>query len=42
MAIPDGEAGVDLIELVAFEVQVFAHTRYIGIANVGSIELVTC
>jgi hypothetical protein len=37
--LPDGKAGVDLIQLVAQEAKVLFHTRDVCIGEVGAIEL---
>jgi len=37
---PNSEYGVDLIELVAFETQLFSHARHIRIVEVCAIKIV--
>ena len=34
------EDGVDLVELIALEVQLFPHTRHIGVVQIGSVKVV--
>lgn len=37
---PYSEDGVDLIELVAFEAQLFPHTRDVCIVEIGAIKII--
>jgi hypothetical protein len=37
--VPHGENGVDLVELIAFEAQLFSHARNIGIVEICAIEV---
>jgi len=39
-SIPYSKDGVDLIELVAFEVQLFPHTRNVRIVKIGAIKII--
>ncbi len=39
MNLPDREAGVDLIQLVALEAEVLFHARDVCISKVGAVEL---
>jgi hypothetical protein len=38
--VTDCEDGIDLVELIALEVQLFPHARNIGVAQVGSVKVV--
>ncbi len=39
MNLPNGETGVDLIQLVAAETEVLFHARDVCISKVGAVEL---
>jgi hypothetical protein len=38
--LPYSEDGVDLVELVAFEAQLFPHTRDVRIVEIGAVKII--
>ncbi len=39
MSLPNGEAGVDLIELIALETEVLFHARDVCVSKIGAVKL---